>query len=71
MKVRAKRLFKDKREKAIRKSGEEFVVNQERFKELNSAGYGVLVEELQEEKIEETKGKKTEETKDNKSTKEK
>lgn len=63
MKVRAKRLFKDKREKVVRKQGEEFVVNQDRFKELNSTGYGVLVVEVKEEK--------TEEVKDKKSTKEK
>lgn len=63
MKVRAKRLFKDKREKVVRKQEEEFVVNQDRFKELNSTGHGVLVVEVKEEK--------TEEVKDKKSTKEK
>lgn len=50
MKVVAKRLFKDKREKVVRKPKEEFVVNQDRFKELNSAGHGVLVEEVKEDK---------------------
>lgn len=63
MKVRAKRLFKDKFEKVVREHGEIFVVNQDRFKELNSTDHGVLVEEVKE--------KKTEEVKDQKSTKEK
>lgn len=48
MKVRAVKLFKDKREGVVRKKGDAFNVSEERFKEINSTRYGKLIEEVVE-----------------------
>ena len=51
MKVRVLRDFIDlKNNKKRRKVGEIFDVTNERFKELNSTSFGVLVDELEETK---------------------
>lgn len=51
MKVRVLRDFIDlKNNKKRRKVGEIFDVTNERFKELNSTSFGVLVEEVEETK---------------------
>lgn len=48
MNVRALQLFKDKNEGVIRKKGDTFIVNEERFEEINSAGHGKMVENFEE-----------------------
>lgn len=50
MKAKAIVKFRDLKEKKLRQIGEEFEVSKERFKEINSTKYGVLVEEVKEEK---------------------
>lgn len=49
MKVKALKRFHDKKEKQTREIGNIFEVSKKRFEEINSAGHGVLVEELKEE----------------------
>lgn len=44
MKVRTKKGFHDRKGKVFRKKGEVFEVTKERFTEINSTKYGVLVE---------------------------
>jgi len=46
MKVRALKLFKDKKECVTREKGDTFIISKERFKEINSTYY--LVEEIKE-----------------------
>lgn len=50
MKVKTLVEFKDLKDKTTRKVNEEFIVNKDRFEELNSTKYGKLVEEIKEEK---------------------
>ncbi|WP_186578099.1 hypothetical protein [Aquibacillus kalidii] len=50
MKVKAIKPFTDLKENVKRKSGDTFVVSQERFKEMNSSRYGELVKEVVEKK---------------------
>ncbi|SKB28373.1 hypothetical protein SAMN02745120_0604 [Acetoanaerobium noterae] len=50
MKARVKIAFQDLKERAFRNAGSSFELTPERFKEINNAGYGVLVEEIKEEK---------------------
>lgn len=50
MKVKTLVEFKDLKDKKLRKVGEEFIVNKDRFEEINSTKYGKLVEEIKEEK---------------------
>ena len=50
MKVKTIVKFKDLKEKKLREAGEEFEVSKERYKEINSTKFGVLVEEVKEEK---------------------
>lgn len=49
MKARVKIAFQDLKERAFRNAGSSFELTPERFKEINNAGYGVLVEEIKEE----------------------
>ncbi len=46
MKVKAVKDFKDLKERKNRKIGDEFIVNKDRFVEINSTKYGKLVEEI-------------------------
>jgi len=48
MKARAVVSFKDKKEGVIRKAGDTFILNKERFEEINSTVNGKLVEEIKE-----------------------
>lgn len=48
MNVRALQLFKDKNEGVIRKKGDTFIVSEERFEQINSAGHGKIVENFEE-----------------------
>lgn len=50
MKVKTLVQFKDLKDKTTRKVNEEFIVNKDRFEEINSTKYGKLVEEIKEEK---------------------
>lgn len=50
MKVKALRLFNDKKEKVYRKKNDVFEVTKERFKEINSTRHGKLVVEVTESK---------------------
>lgn len=50
MKVKTLIEFKDLKDKTTRKVNEEFIVNKDRFEEINSTKYGKLVEEIKEEK---------------------
>lgn len=58
MKARAIKLFRDKSEDVARKKGDIFIISKERFKEINSTQFGILVEEVVETK-KETKKKST------------
>jgi hypothetical protein len=49
MKVIVNVAFQDLKERAFRMVGSSFVLTPERFKEINNAGYGILVEEIKEE----------------------
>lgn len=49
MKVRALMPFEDIKEHRDRDRGEEFTVSKERFQQINSAGFGVLVEIVEDE----------------------
>ena len=49
MRAKALTLFKDLKEGVVRKKGDVFDVSEERFKEINSTGYGKLIEEVEEE----------------------
>jgi hypothetical protein len=44
MEVRATKLFRDLKEGVIRKKGDTFSISNERYKELNSTKFGILVE---------------------------
>lgn len=56
MKVKNLRDWYDKKEKMQRKPKDDvFVVSQERFNEINNTSFGVLVEEVPEEKKDEPK----------------
>lgn len=44
MKARVLKTFHDLKARAVRKKGDEFEVTPERFKEINAAGFGNLVE---------------------------
>lgn len=48
MRAKALTLFKDLKEGVVRKKGDVFDVSEERFKEINSTGYGKLIEEVEE-----------------------
>lgn len=50
MKVKAVKKFRDLKEKKVRQEGEIFEVTKKRFEEINSTSFGVLVEEIKEEK---------------------
>jgi hypothetical protein len=50
MKVKVLRKFEDLKENKLRIAGDTFVVSQERFKEINSTKYGILVEAVEENK---------------------
>lgn len=50
MKVKAIRKFNDKKEGVLREVGDTFIVNKNRFQEINSTQYGKLVEEVEEDK---------------------
>lgn len=50
MKVKALKLFDDKKEKVRRKKDDVFEVSKERFKEINSTEHGKLVSEVKEPK---------------------
>lgn len=50
MKVKVLRKFEDLKENKLRIAGDTFVVSQERFKEINSTKYGILVEVVEENK---------------------
>lgn len=54
MKARAIKLFRDKAEDVVRKKGDIFSISRERFEELNSTQFGVLVEETKNETNEKT-----------------
>ncbi len=49
MKAKALQPFHDSKEGVIRKWGDTFTVSEERFEELNSTKFGVLVEAVAEE----------------------
>lgn len=51
MKVKVLKQFRDKKEEADRKVGDEFIVSKERFEEINSTWAGKLVEEIKEENL--------------------
>lgn len=51
MKVIAKYAFTDKKANKRRIKGEKFEVTEKRLKEINSAGFGDLVEEVKEKKV--------------------
>lgn len=56
MVVKAVKVFHDKKEGVTRNVGDTFTVSEERYKELNSTQFGVLVEKVAEAtKSEETK----------------
>jgi hypothetical protein len=44
MEAKAIKLFRDKKEGVIRKAGDTFILTKERFDEINSTQYGILVE---------------------------
>jgi len=44
--------YKDKKTKALIKKGSSIELSEKRFKEINSAGHGILVEEIENEKKE-------------------
>ena len=48
MRAKALTLFNDLKEGVVRKKGDAFNVSEERFKEINSTGYGKLIEEAEE-----------------------
>lgn len=48
MRVRCVRAFRDFEAGALRKVGDAFEVSPERFRDINSAGYGQLVQEVVE-----------------------
>lgn len=50
MKARVIADFKDLKENVNRKIGDEFILSQERFKEINGTEFGTLVEEIKEKK---------------------
>lgn len=50
MKVKALKNFTDLKENEKRKKDDEFIVSQDRFKEINSGKYGKLVSEVRENK---------------------
>ena len=49
MKARALKPFIDKKEGVTRKTGDTFVLSKERYEEINSTKFGVLVEAVAEE----------------------
>ena len=56
MKVRAIKLFQDKKEGVIREKDDTFIISKERCKEINSTRFGKLVEVIDKtEEVEETK----------------
>lgn len=48
MRVRCTRGFRDLKDDIFRKEGDVFEVTEERYKEINTAGYGALAERLEE-----------------------
>jgi len=50
MKVLVIKEFMDKKENTLRKLNEEFIASKARVEEINSTSFGVLVEEVKEEK---------------------
>lgn len=55
MKAIAKRTYVNKNSKALVKEGETVEVTQKRFKEINEAGFGILLEEVKNEDDQKTK----------------
>lgn len=53
MKVLVIKPFVDKKEGVTRQSGDTFISTRERFDEINSTDFGVLVREVKEENVEE------------------
>lgn len=47
MRVKTLRTFMDLKDNKERKEGDIFTVSQERFKEINSTKYGILVEDAE------------------------
>lgn len=50
MKVKCLRAFRDLKEGVFRKAGDTFEATEERYKTINEAGYGQLIEAVQERK---------------------
>jgi len=50
MKVKVLRPFRDKHTKVLYRKGQTITVGKERFEEINSTAYGVLVEEVKDTK---------------------
>ena len=50
MKAKALRTFRNKYSKKLHKEGEVIEISEKRFNEINSAGFGTLVEEIKEPK---------------------
>lgn len=52
MRVKVLKAFIDKKTKTLHRKGTEIEVTKRRFEEINSTAFGVLVEEIKEEKPE-------------------
>lgn len=57
MKVRVIKTFRDKNTRKIHKAEDEITVSKERFEEINSTSFGILVEEIKTEPSKKTKSK--------------
>ncbi len=56
MKVLVLRTFRDKHTKSLHKAGTCLTMSRKRYEEINSAGYGQLVQQIAEESTEKAEG---------------